>query len=115
MVTKQEIDRITIECRHGSGYPVWNITMSVIPQPNAPTTYEDLVTAAEKVLREAKDLKTGMGWYVSNAEVMGWSASKKTNHQHRGFTKPHEYRVTLDIVNSKDEREEMPNEAFEGS
>lgn len=103
IMTKQEITRISIECREGSGYPVWNILMMVTPKPGMSPSYGELVMMAEKILREAKDLKTGQGWYACNADVMAWSASKKTNLHHRGILKPHDYRVTLDIVNSKDE------------
>ena len=99
-MTKQEITKITIECRHGGGHPTWNIMMFVRPERlDGVLSYSELVLMAERVLREAKDLKSGDGWFVSGAEVMAWSGSNKTNPEYRGPTKPHEFRVTLDMDN----------------
>jgi hypothetical protein len=97
-MTKQEITKITIECRHGSGHPIWNITMFVNPaQHDENWSYRELVCMAAGLLREAKDLKVSDGWMISNAELMAWSANEKTNPEHRGPTLPHEFRVSLDM------------------
>ena len=112
-MTRQEITSIAIECRRGSGYPVWNILMMVEPRAGASLRYKEMVSMAEKVLWESKELRANDGWYVANAEVMGWSACKKSHPQHRGVDRPHEYRITLDIVNSKDEDNGECSEVFE--
>lgn len=113
-MTKQEITKVTIECRHGSGHPIWNIMMFATPErPDGALSYSELVLMAERVLRDAKDLKSSNGWLVSGAEVMAWSGSEKTNPEHRGLTKPHEFRVTLDMENSADLDREDDSDALD--
>jgi len=89
---KEEIDAIKIEHRGEPRY--WNITMFVVPKRgngNKVPSYADLVEAAERILREVKDL--GREWFASNAEVMAWSS-----RDDRGILTPHRFRVTLDMV-----------------
>lgn len=102
-MTEKNIRRITI-CRHGGERPVWNIMMFVCPEDpsEAYFGYAMLVKLAETTLREVKGLTTRDGWYVSNAEIMAWSGSRKTNVTHFGPYSPHEFRISLDIENSKD-------------
>lgn len=106
-MTKKEITDIKIECRNGSGHPIWNIMMFAEPGTSEDGfSYADLVTMAEGVLRGAKGLKAGEGWFVSSAEVMAWSGSKRTNLEHRGPTHPHRFRVTLDMENYANYKED---------
>ena len=91
-MTKEEIDRISIEHRSEPRY--WNITMFTAPLPGNSgkvPCYADLVEAAEVILR--RDMGLGDEWYARNAEVMAWSDSAE-----RGVLTPHRFRVTLDIV-----------------
>lgn len=91
-MTKEEIDRISIEHRGEPRY--WNITMFAVPLPGNSgkvPCYADLVEAAETILRNAKGL--GSEWYVSNAEVMAWS-----DKNDRGVLIPGRFRVTLDMI-----------------
>lgn len=91
-MTKEEIDRISIEHRGEPKY--WNITMFTVPMrgnSGKVPCYADLVEAAEDVLRKAKGL--GKEWFPSNAEVMAWSS-----RDDRGVCTPDRFRVTLDMV-----------------
>lgn len=104
-MTKECVTKINIECRHGSGHPIWNITMFAEPdkktkKSSESLSYRELVCMAEIILRSAKNLNSKDGWIAVNADVMAWSGSNKPNYL--GIGTPHEYRVTLDMENEKD-------------
>ena len=91
-MTKEEIDRISIEHRGEPKY--WNITMFTVPMrgnSGKVPCYADLVEVAEDVLRKANGL--GKEWFPSNAEVMAWSS-----RDDRGVRTPDRFRVILDMV-----------------
>lgn len=98
-MTRDNLESVKIECRHGSGYPVWNIT-AFFSRKNAKETadYANLVDIATQVLAEVKCLMYSDGWYARSADVMAWSSSGKM-----GILCANEYRVTVDMVNKKDE------------
>lgn len=106
-MTKNEITDIKIERRNGSGHPIWNITMFAEPGASeVGFSYADLVTMAEGVLRSVKLLKACDGWFVSDADVMAWSGSERTNPDYRGHTHPYRFRVTLDMENFANYKED---------
>ena len=91
-MTKEEIDRISIEHRGEPRY--WNITMFTVPLPgnsDEVPCYADLIEAAEGILRSIKGL--GNEWCARNAEVMAWS-----DKNDRGVLIPGRFRVTLDMI-----------------
>lgn len=87
---KGNIRTIKIEPR--SNGSVWNLTMFVSPPKGEEFAYRRMIQLAERVIREAKGL--GEKWTACNAEVMAWSSEKEC-----GIHDPHEYRVTLDVIN----------------
>ena len=105
-MTRDNLESARIECRHGSGYPVWNIT-AFFRRKDAreKADYANLVAIAKQVLAEAKRLRSSDGWYARNADAMAWSSAGK-----RGILCATEYRVTVDMVNKKDEPDEDSEE-----
>lgn len=94
-MTKEEIDRITIEHRGEQKY--WNITMFTVPlrgNSGKVPCYADLVGMAEGILREAKGLSSK--WYAVNADVTAWSSKDD-----RGVLTPDRFRVSLDMVTAR--------------
>lgn len=105
-MTRDNLESAKIECRRGSGYPVWNIT-AFFERKNAreKADYANLVAIAKQVLAEAKRLRSSDGWYARSADVMAWSSAGKM-----GILCANEYRVTVDMVNKKDEPDEDDEE-----
>lgn len=106
MISRDDISRITIERRLGSGRPSWSIVMMVEPKVGATMSYKEGVKMAEDILRESKKLTARDGWDAVCADVMAWSGSVESNPDNRGVQDPYEYRVTLSLANRHYQEEE---------
>lgn len=109
-MTRENVSSAKIECRHGSGYPVYNITAFFRRKdPSEKADYGNLVAMAKQMLMETMHLTAKDGWYAYKADVLAWSSVDEKDSM--GILCPTDYRVTLDMMNKKDKKHEEDEEA----